>query len=102
MALDPFAAASTVVLTSTLSSQTTTVPSRGAGTLVAYNAGPNVVYLKAGATVAVPVAGTWTDGITAIAPGSTQSVSADTRGGSLSYIAETAGGGLYLSIGEGV
>ena len=100
MALDPFAAAATVVLTSTLASQTTTVPSRGAGTLVAYNAGPNVVYLKAGTTVAVPVAGTWTDGVTAIAPGSTQSIS--NVGGSLAYIAETAGGGLYLSIGEGV
>ena len=101
MALDPFAAASTVVLASTLSSQTTTVPTRGAGTLVAYNAGPNVIYLKAAATVAVPVSGTWTDGVTAIAPGSTQSISAP-PGGLLAYIAETAGGALYLSIGEGV
>ena len=100
MALDPFAAASTVVLASTLASQTTTVPARGAGTLVAYNAGTNVVYLKWAATVAVPVSGTWTDNITAIAPGSTQSVS--NVGGTLAYIAETAGGALYLSIGEGV
>lgn len=99
MALDPFAAASTVVLASTLASQTTTVPTRGAGTLVAYNAGPNVVYLKSGATVAVPTAGVWTDGVTALAPGSTQSVSAIS--GTLAYIAETAGGALYLSIGEG-
>ena len=99
MALDPFASAATVVLASTLVNQTTTVPSRGAGTLVAYNAGPNVVYLKSGATVAVPTAGVWTDGVTAIAPGSTQSVS--NVGGQLAYIAETAGGALYLSIGEG-
>ena len=99
MALDPFASAATVVLASTLVSQTTTVPSRGAGTLVAYNAGPNVVYLKSAATVAVPAAGVWTDGVTAIAPGSTQSVS--NVGGTLAYIAETAGGALYLSIGEG-
>ncbi len=100
MALDPFAAAATVVLASTLVSQTTTVPSRGAGTLVAYNAGPNVVYLKSAATVAVPTGGAWADGVTALAPGSSQSVSA--VGGTLAYIAETAGGGLYLSIGEGI
>ena len=100
MALDPFASAATVVLTSTTASQVTTIPGRGAGTLVAYNAGANVVHVKSAATVAVPVTGTWTDGITSIAPGSTQSIS--NVGGQLAYIAETAGGALYLSIGDGV
>ena len=101
MSLDPFIAAQSVVLTSTTSTQATIVPGGGAGTLVVYNAGANVVYLKWAATVAVPVLGTWTSGVTAIAGGSTQSLSNNPFGGTLAYIAETAGGELILSIGEG-
>ena len=101
MSLDPFAASQTVVLASTLASQTTSVPSGGSGTLVIYNGGPNVLYVKWGGTVAVPTAGVWTLGVMALAPGSTQSIGNTPGGGLLSYIAEVAGGEVIMSIGEG-
>ena len=88
-----------VVLASTTSSQTTTVPS-GNGTLVVYNGGANPVFMTYGATVAVPATGTWTSDIVVVQPGTTQSFAAS--GGTLAYIAATAGGALILSVGEGL
>lgn len=95
-----FTPASSVSLTSTTSSQVTSVPV-GAYSITVYNGGANVVWLKWAATVAVPTAGTWTDNVFAVQPGTTQSFSAPQSGGSLSYIAETAGGQLIIGVGSG-
>ena len=103
MALDSFAAGNVVTLTSTLSSQTTTVPGGGNGTMMVQNNAANTVYLKAAATIALPVAGTWTTPLIAVGPSQTQTIANPLpNGGTLAYIAEIAGGGLVLSIGEGV
>ncbi len=88
-----------VVLTSTTSSQTTTVPG-GNGSLVVYNGAANPVYLTFGASIAIPATGTWTSDITVVQPGTTQVFASGS--GTLAYIAATAGGLLILSVGEGV
>lgn len=66
-----------------------------------YNAGANIVYAAFGASVTVPVVGTWTPGLIAVPPGATQLLANPNSGSSLAYIAETAGGTLILSVGEG-
>lgn len=95
-----FTPASSVTLTSTTSSQSTLVPT-GAYSITVYNGGANVVWLKWGASITAPVTGTWTDGVFAIQPGTTQSFSAPQGGGTLAYIAETAGGQLIVGVGSG-
>ncbi|MES2904225.1 MAG: hypothetical protein V4696_08580 [Pseudomonadota bacterium] len=88
-----------VVLTSTTSSQITTVPNSGA-TLVVYNGAANPVFLTFGSSVAVPATGTWTGDLLIVQPSTTQTFA--NGGGTLAYIASTAGGLLTLSVGEGV
>jgi len=96
-----FTPLSTVVLTSTTSSQTTTVPANS-GNMVAYNGGTNTVYLTFANSLAVPTTGTWTASVIAVQPGTTQTFTIPPAGGTLAYIAETAGGELILSVGQGV
>jgi len=86
-----------VVLASTLASQTTVVPA--GGTLVVYNGAANPVYLTFGASVAVPGTGNWTSDLLIVQPSTTQAFA--NGGGTLAYIASTAGGLLVLSVGEG-
>ena len=102
MSLQALSPNQSVILTSTTSSQTTTVPVGGGETLTVYNAGANPVYLKWGASVAIPATGTWTSGLIVAAPTTTQSFGNNVAGGALSYIAATAGGTLILTVGEGV
>ena len=95
-----FSPNATVVLTSTTSSQTTSVPG-GNTTMIAYNAGSNPVYMRFAATVAVPDA-TWDyEPIYVVQPSTTQAFSIPSAGGTLAYIASTAGGTLVLSVGNG-
>ena len=97
--MTPFTPLSTSKLTSTSSSQTVTVPV-GASVLVAYNGGPQPVYLKYGASVAVP--GAWAEKVMAVQPYPTQAFAVPQGGGTLAYIADTTGGSLVLSVGEGL
>ena len=102
MSLQALSPNQSVVLTSTAASQTTTVPANGGESITIYNGAANPVYLKWGASVAIPATGTWTSGIIVVASTTTQSFGNDIRGGSLSYIAATAGGLLTITTGEGV
>lgn len=101
MSLRTFTASRAVLLTSTAASQTTTVPG-GNGKMVVYNAGANPVLLAWAASVAIPAAGTWTDGLLVVSPGATVSTDIPIGGGTLAYIAQTAGGSLWLNTGEGI
>ena len=100
MSFESFAPSSTVVLTSTTSSQTTSVPG-GGGAMQVYNGATNTAYLAWAASIAVPAGGTWTPGVIAVAPGTTQVFAVPQPGGTLAYIAENAGGELILSVGAG-
>lgn len=102
MSLQAISVNQMVILTSTTSTQTTTVPANGGESMVIYNGGANTVYFKWAASIAIPATGTWTPSIISVAPGTTQSFSNDIRGGSFSYIAVTAGGLVIISLGEGV
>lgn len=95
-----FASAASVNLTSTTSSQSTTIPA-GSYSITVYNAGANTVWLKFASSVAVPSTGTWTAGVWAVQPGTTQSFDCPQTGSPLAYIAETAGGQLVVSVGSG-
>ena len=97
--MKPLTAGATAVLTSTTSSQTVTLPS-GYNSLCAYNGGSNPVFLKIGASVAVPGA-TFDAGVICVQPGTTQVFGISPTGGTLAYIAQTAGGTLVLTVGEG-
>lgn len=95
-----FTSRATTVLTSTTSSQTVTVPT-GEPTMIVHNAASNPVYLKWGASVAVPTtfaSGDWT---MAVPAGLSRSFDIPQAGGTLAYIASTAGGSLIISIGSG-
>jgi hypothetical protein len=100
--MNPFSPTSTIVLTSTGSSQTTTVPA-GATSLIAYSAAPDVVYLQFASSVAVP-GSTWASAkpVYVLQPGTTQTFAIPREGGVLAYIATTTGGSLVLSVGNGV
>lgn len=98
--MSAFINVSSISLTSTTSTQTTTVPP-GYPSIVVYNGGDNIVWLKWGTGVSVPTADTWTEGTWPVQPGTTQAYSAPMTGGGLSYIAVTAGGALTVSVGSG-
>ena len=98
--MSAFTGAASVKLTSTTSTQATALPA-GNPSIVCYNGGANVVWLKYGDTVAAPTGGTWTAGLMCLQPGTTQVFGAPQSGGNLAYIAETAGGLLTVSVGGG-
>ena len=98
--MNPFHSAKTIKLTSTTSSQTVTVPA-GFDNFVIYNGGSNPLYLKYGASVAVPTVGAWVDQLICVQPGTTQTFNNKDGGGTLAYIAETAGGTVIISVGDG-
>lgn len=99
--MTPFNAARTVRLTSTTSSQTTTIPA-GFTSLVVFNGGGQPLYLAMGASVAIPAVGTWGDNLVCVQPGTTQVFGIPNTGGTLAYIADTTGGPVVLSVGTGV
>lgn len=96
----PFSPKDTVVLTSTISNQSVTLPP-GATTMMVYNAAANPVYLRLGSAAAVP-GSTFPQGpIMVVQPGTTQMFSIAGTGMALNYIAATAGGALVVSVGDG-
>jgi len=87
-------------LTATGSTKTTTVPA-GNDQIFAYNGGTDTLFFKWAASIALPTADTWTDGVTACPPGTTQCLGMPIDGGSLSYIAVATGGEFILGTGQG-
>lgn len=95
-----FDVSATAKLTTTLASQTITLPGNG-GEVLFENTGPNIVYFAIGATAAVPAVGSFVQGLIAVAPGLQRVFTIPAGDIQLSYIAETAGGTVIVSVGIG-
>ena len=103
----PFMVSGTVLLTSTITSQTVTFANTGYNdSIVIYNGGANMLFAQPGASIAAP--GVTASGGTgtgyaawAIAPGSTQVFAYEEQAGTVAYIAQTAGGTVTMSVGSG-
>ena len=102
---NPFAAASTAKLTSTVANQTLAIPN-GFENMLFYNGGTAVVYFRmnptgAANTAAVVPGAALVDGLCCVPPSVTEVFAVPPAGGTLNYIADTTGGTLTLTLGSG-